>query len=155
LAACEVMGNQECLEEWAAGAAGAAADPRSNGAYGALETWCLVDRTPEEQALFESVRSKIDPRTGGATPEQRWEWREAICGRVYRASSALTREVFGNPFRSHVIDPAWLRGNGGAMEKMARAIYGERYFEDLPLLADALEEAGCTDEAILSHLRGP
>jgi hypothetical protein len=30
-----------------------------------------------------------------------------------------------------------------------------RRFEDLPVLADLLEEAGCTDAALLGHLRGP
>jgi hypothetical protein len=37
---------------------------------------------------------------------------------------------------------------------MAQAIYDERRFDDLPILADALEEAGCDDEDILSHCRG-
>jgi hypothetical protein len=38
---------------------------------------------------------------------------------------------------------------------IAEAIYADRRFEDLPILADALEEAGCTDDAILRHCRGP
>jgi hypothetical protein len=42
----------------------------------------------------------------------------------------------------------------GLVVKMAQAIYDERRFEDLPTLADALEEAGCTDPTILSHCRG-
>jgi hypothetical protein len=49
-------------------------------------------------------------------------------------------------------EPAWCTPQALAL---ARTAYEERRFEDLPLLADALEEAGCTDEAILSHLRGP
>ena len=40
------------------------------------------------------------------------------------------------------------------MVKMARVIYDEKQFEDVPLLADALEEAGCTDDEILSHCHG-
>jgi hypothetical protein len=36
---------------------------------------------------------------------------------------------------------------------MARAAYVERHFGDLPILADALEEAGCADAAILAHCR--
>ena len=39
--------------------------------------------------------------------------------------------------------------------EVARAIYDEGRFGDLPVLADALEDAGCDDAAILSHLRTP
>jgi hypothetical protein len=38
---------------------------------------------------------------------------------------------------------------------MAQVIYDERKFEDLPFLADALEEAGCDNADILNHCRGP
>jgi hypothetical protein len=38
---------------------------------------------------------------------------------------------------------------------LAHLIYDQRRFTDLPVLADALEEAGCTDQTILDHLRGP
>jgi hypothetical protein len=38
---------------------------------------------------------------------------------------------------------------------LARVIYEERRFEDLPILADALEEAGCINHTILAHLRSP
>jgi hypothetical protein len=36
---------------------------------------------------------------------------------------------------------------------LARAVYDGRRFGDLPVLADALEEAGCTDAALLAHCR--
>jgi hypothetical protein len=42
---------------------------------------------------------------------------------------------------------------GGTIPRLARAIYDEPRFEDLTVLADALEEAGCTDRRILSHCR--
>jgi hypothetical protein len=38
---------------------------------------------------------------------------------------------------------------------LARSIYDEHRFVEMPILADALEEAGCTDPDILSHCRGP
>ena len=50
---------------------------------------------------------------------------------------------------------AWLKWNDGTVRKMARSIYDGRDYDCLPLLADALEEAGCTDAAILAHCRGP
>jgi hypothetical protein len=52
------------------------------------------------------------------------------------------------------IDPAWLRWQDGAAVHIVKAIYDERRFQDLPILADALEEAGCTDPEILGHCRG-
>jgi hypothetical protein len=74
----------------------------------------------------------------------------------------LVREVFGNPFCTAVTDPSWLSWNGGTVLKLAQAIYEERqipagHFDiaRLAVLADALEEAGCTDANLLAHLRGP
>jgi hypothetical protein len=65
----------------------------------------------------------------------------------------LLREVVGNPFRPVRLDPAWLAASDGAAVGLARTIYAERRFADLPFLGDALEEAGCTDEAVLAHCR--
>ena len=65
----------------------------------------------------------------------------------------LLRDIVGNPFRPAPFRPSWRRANGGAVEQMARAIEEEGRFEDLPILADALEEAGCTDAQILLHCR--
>jgi hypothetical protein len=39
--------------------------------------------------------------------------------------------------------------------RLAESLYEGRRFEDLPALADLLEEAGCTDADLLGHLRGP
>jgi anti-anti-sigma factor len=52
-------------------------------------------------------------------------------------------------------DPAWLAWNGGTVGRLTRAIRDERAFDRLPLLADALEEAGCTDPDLLGHCRWP
>src|SRR6266566_5279138 len=67
---------------------------------------------------------------------------------------ALLRCLFGNPFRAAPADPAWLAWDGGTVGRLARAIYDERAFDRLPILADALEDAGCTDAELLGHLRG-
>jgi hypothetical protein len=72
------------------------------------------------------------------------------------AQAVLLRDIVGNPFRPpRPLDPAVLAYNGGATRRLAQSIYDGRRFEDLPVLADLLEEAGCTDAALLGHLRGP
>ena len=50
-------------------------------------------------------------------------------------------------------DPSWLTWHDGAIGKIAQSIRDRRQFLDLPLLADALEDAGCRDVEILEHCR--
>jgi hypothetical protein len=75
----------------------------------------------------------------------------SLLGHVQRD---LLYEIFGNPFRSGGIDPSWLRWNGACVERIARQIYDERNVQAMPLLGDALLDAGCDDEDLLAHLRG-
>lgn len=67
----------------------------------------------------------------------------------------LLRDIFGYPFRPVRLDPSWLAWSDGIIVRLAHAIYDERAFDRLPILADALEEAGCTDAYILNHCRQP
>jgi hypothetical protein len=77
--------------------------------------------------------------------------RSLLCDDTWLAD--LLREVFGNPFRPAKVGPAWSSWNGGAVLQLAREVYSHNSFDCLPVLADALEEAGCTDPDILSHCR--
>ncbi len=72
-----------------------------------------------------------------------------------RQHADLLREVVGNPFRTNRIDPAWLTHDDGAVRKVAQAIYDQGKWDDLPILADALEDAGCTSADILEHCLRP
>ena len=54
-----------------------------------------------------------------------------------------------------IFDPNWLRWNEGTVPLMAAGIRKYRSWAELPFLADALEDAGCTDQAILDHCRSP
>jgi hypothetical protein len=68
-----------------------------------------------------------------------------------RLQAHLLRDIFANPFgpeRAPVI------GELPAALSIAGAIYEERRFGDLPILADAMEDAGCTDANLVGHLRG-
>jgi hypothetical protein len=68
---------------------------------------------------------------------------------------AYVRDVMGNPFRGPpLIRQAWLSANDEAVKRVAQAIYDERAFERMPILADALEDAGCDDVTLLEHCRG-
>jgi hypothetical protein len=69
------------------------------------------------------------------------------------AQADLLRDNCGNPFRSVAIDPAWLSWSNGTVPKLVQVIYDDRRFSDLPILADALEEAGCSNPDILAHCR--
>ncbi|HXG10604.1 MAG TPA: hypothetical protein VNK04_12655 [Gemmataceae bacterium] len=82
-----------------------------------------------------------------ARPTGRIAVRETVC--------RIVRDVFGNPFRPVHVDWSWLTWNDSTIRKIAQAIYDERRFEDMPLLADALEEAGCDNADILAHCRRP
>lgn len=66
--------------------------------------------------------------------------------------SRLQREIFGNPFRPVTFRPAWRTLSAVAV---ADQMYQSRDFAPMPILADALEEAGCDNEGILSHCREP
>jgi hypothetical protein len=72
-----------------------------------------------------------------------------------REQSLVVLDLFGNPFRPVILEGRWLAWSGGTIPALAQMIYHERAFDRLPILADALEDAGCDDADILEHLRGP
>jgi len=69
---------------------------------------------------------------------------------------ALLRCIFSNPFRQvPIAGRSLLAWNDSTIPKLAQAIYEAQAFDRLPVLADALEEAGCQDEDMLNHCRRP
>ena len=62
------------------------------------------------------------------------------------------RDVAGNPFRPVAFDPAW---RTESVVGLAAGIDEAGAYERLPILADAIQEAGCEDEQVLTHARGP
>ena len=69
------------------------------------------------------------------------------------AQADLMRCIFGNPLRPIAIDRTWLSFKDGTVWKMAKSINAERNFDLLPVLAEALMDAGCRDPDILDHCR--
>lgn len=99
----------------------------------------------------------------GADWARRWAARKVTGG---DPRAALLRDVFGNPFRPW---PRVVRSGNvlwglnpvtplvpltPTVLRLARGAYDGRDFAALPILADALEEAGCKDGPLLWHLRG-
>jgi hypothetical protein len=118
------------LERGVAGAAGRAARARRWTLFAATSAWAGWDRDYME-------RPPAGPPPWTAMEHRRFQCRAA-------------RDIFGSPFRPPPhLDSSCLAWNDGAVRKMARAVYDACAFDRLPLLADALEDAGCADAADL------
>ena len=63
----------------------------------------------------------------------------------------LFRDIFGNPFRPVAFSPEWRTDTAVAL---ARQMYDARDFSAMPILADALQDAGCDNEDIFNHCQG-
>lgn len=77
------------------------------------------------------------------------EWR-VRAERVVQARRL--RCILGNPFRSVCFSPGWRTDTAVAL---ARQMYESRDFSAMPILADAVQDAGCEDELVLGHCRSP
>src|SRR6476646_1979241 len=81
--------------------------------------------------------------------------REPVVGhreryREHARQAQLLHDIFGNPFRPVAPAPEWLTSTVVAL---AEGIYQDRAFDRMPILADALQDAGCDNEDILNHCR--
>jgi hypothetical protein len=110
----------------------------------------VLERAPRSsliRVLFPQYRAALAPLAADPATAAR----EALLGKPERPADTL-RCLFGNPFCPVTVDPTWRAAD---VLRLADAIYAERAFDRLPVLADLLEEAGATDATLLAHLRGP
>jgi hypothetical protein len=80
------------------------------------------------------------------------ESRIAVSRQATRRHLCLIRDVFGNPFRPATFFPEWQTDTALSL---ARQMYESCDFSAMPILADALQDAGCDSAEILDHCRGP
>ena len=145
-----------------------------------LAGWAVIDcgaSIPYEPVLTwteEATRRKVASSAAGPLLEEVLE--ALACSRLQDWSAArwdgmlqgveakgvgparqaeLLRDICRGPFRPIHFLAAWRAGNVGAIHGVAHAIYQEEAFDELPVLGDVLEDAGCTEDEILGHLRGP
>ncbi len=128
-------------------------------AYALDEEGVLLGSVPLPYGRAQCVRA-ADYAARAAAHRQRINDRDPFLRRTWLRERVrqmqLVREVFGSPFQSALaVDPSWLAWNGDTAAKLAAALYEERAFDRLPVLADALEDSGCADANLLGHLRGP
>jgi hypothetical protein len=106
---------------------------------------------------------QMQPSSPTTAPELAYEWAELIVmakDRGYYGGSFpvldetwvthFLRDIVGNPFQPFTFNPCWLTS---IVLAIARQMYESRDFSPMPILADALQDAGCDNEDILSHCR--
>jgi hypothetical protein len=134
----------------------ALADPESlaeiNGAtedlehedYGYVAVQAYRAVTGEEDIPYD-FHSERSP-TGGPPLRGRW----VRSDRAFRRKYPMLWRLLRTP---PAIDPAWLRWKDGTVRRVAQSIHENRRWAELLILADALEEAGCSEPFLLDHLR--
>jgi hypothetical protein len=107
-----------------------------------------VDRNALRHAAWTADLASHPQWIGGGVA---LEAAEAVGTEIENVAQAdLVRCLCGNPFHPLTLDPIWLTPG---VVGIAAFIYDDRAFGHLPILADALEETGCTNKDILQHCR--
>lgn len=134
-------------------------DPLSAAVSAAMSFAEFLPRPTEEIADFSRThrkRSKKARANEKTRTDAQWLLRAAETKehreRTHWEFCEQFRCVVGNPFRPVAFAPSWRTETAVVL---ASGIYAERAFDRLPILADALEEAGCDHPDVLSHCRGP
>jgi hypothetical protein len=137
-------------------------------AFVAEQLAALYSRGTREQGAFIKAAEAVQVATAGGNEYRVSQLAAQAVGETgvaeEESQSHYLRDLFGPwPFRpTPAINPAWLTWNDGMVQQLAETAYQERALpsghlerERLWILADALTDAGCTDAALLDHLRGP
>jgi hypothetical protein len=102
----------------------------------------IVTMSIQSARTAEVAEGPASPQAAAAQQEQE------------RLQAGLVRDIFGNPFRPcSPLTPAVLDWNDRTVPRIAAGVYQERAFNRLPILADALLDAGCHEEQLLAHCR--
>jgi hypothetical protein len=112
-----------------------------------MASWGLVARTGFDAAIRTAVLVVRELSRKRYSRES-----QEVGNRALGEIAALVRDVFGPlSFRQVATDPSWLTSTAVIL---AKGVYDSRAFDRLPILADALQDAGCENTEILDHCRG-
>jgi hypothetical protein len=107
----------------------------------------VVDRELVESSITRELQTLLNDIARAFMEYESSDWSE-----IRLIQTALLRDTFGNPFRPVSFDATWRTDTAVSL---AMQMYESRDFGAMPILADALQDAGCTSEDILNHCRGP
>jgi hypothetical protein len=112
------------------------------------------EMSPADRAIWDALSATY------GDPSRAYDcavWNFTVFGQGTARSSAeyaqyceLLRDIFGNPFRPVAFSDSWRTDTALTL---ARQMYESRDFSARPILADALQDAGCDEEQVLSHCR--
>ena len=130
----------EQIERYADGESGGSL-VRAYEVFGAVKEPAVLDALPPDLLpVLRSAQASNEDPPGWSFPV----WKDASL------QVTLLRDLFGNPYQPTSLDPTWL---SPTVINVARSIYADHAFGDLPILADALLDAGCDNETLLDHCR--
>lgn len=109
-------------------------------------------RKPEETEAIRLAMWAASDRLSAACSQTGFPVEPLRDNSNYEYQARVFRDLFGNPFRPVTADPLWLTSTVVAL---ASEMYESRDFRPMPILADALQDAGCDNDNILNHCRGP
>jgi hypothetical protein len=142
-------------------------DPSKLGGGAALEH-CVVALTWQRQMMARPAYCAADPKPWGDPDGAANDVRALLhfrlspeaSGREMAAQCDLLREVVGLSPQRPTLNPYWLVWDHGTVVQLAQAAYDDRELPGgrldsvrMTILAESLEEAGCTEETILAHCR--
>jgi hypothetical protein len=117
--------------------------------------WVAAQSTVEayvQSEIPEDLKARLETDEAGSEDDF-WKYRKVIAADVASDLANVLRDIIGNPFHRIRFQKKWVSQH---VRELAQTIYDNDESRDLlPILADALEEAGCTGEAILKHCREP
>jgi hypothetical protein len=103
----------------------------------------------EAKEAAEAARNAADPMP---LTNRRFHFSWRMSAKRQYTLACFLRDIFGPlPFRPVAVDPSW---RTSTVLALANGVYQDKAFDRLPILADALEEAGCDSADVLEHLRG-
>ena len=132
-----VLAARKALRAWESGLWPVGTSHRVFDAIGALYHATAPEASRVDRVFESAARARRgEPRTAGLTETP--------------VQAAIIRDIFGNPFRPVTFSPSWRTDTALAL---ARQMYESHEFGAMSILADALQDAGCDNDDILSHCR--